>query len=393
MRARGVRLVAAGLVAAFFCGAPLPAAGGDPYREVSLALGEGLLALFPAVEGYVVSASGGEAYVDLSLKDLVKPGMELQIYRPGADMIHPVTKQVLGSYEKNLGVLSVTEVRENYSRGDLDADGVAAGIVPGDRVRLSARRLRTLLHVAGAAAGVEIGPLAQALIARGEQSGRFAMIDEPGWASSLAALGAPWETVRADPALLRRLGELAAADLLLLARIEPGAISRVVVEVRSLRTGTMLSELSERWPAPAPVAVPAGAAVPAAADRRRRPRRHPDGGTGRSAGDARRGRRAGARRRIHRARADDTRAGPGRRQHSRRGAARGAADRRLAALALPLGGAVARLALGRGRPGRQARPVPRRRRSRRGRPVGGSRDRGRPRAGHLRVAALAGRTP
>ena len=265
VRARGVRLVAAGLVAAVFCGAPLPAAGADPYRDVSLALGEGLLALFPAVEGYVVSASGAEAYVDLALKDLVKPGMELQIYRPGADMIHPVTKQVLGSYEKDLGVLSVTEVREKYSRGALDAAGEAAGIVAGDRVRLSARRLRTLLHVAGAAAGIEIGPLAQALIARGEQSRRFAMIDEPGWASSLAALGAPWETVRADPPLLRRLGELAAADLLLLARIEPGPPSRVVVEVRSLRTGTMLGELSERWPAPAPAAVPAGAAVPAAA--------------------------------------------------------------------------------------------------------------------------------
>ena len=126
--------------------------------------------------------------------------MELQVYRPGAEMIHPVTRQVLGSYEKNLGVLSVTEVRENYSRGTLDAAGAAAGIVAGDRVRLSARRLRTLLHVAGAAAGIEIGPLAQALIARGEQSGRFAMIDEPAWAPSLAALGAPWETVRADPA-------------------------------------------------------------------------------------------------------------------------------------------------------------------------------------------------
>jgi hypothetical protein len=222
-------------------------------------VGEGLLALFPAVEGYVVSASGGEAYVDLAQKDLVRPGMELQVYRPGAEMIHPVTKQVLGSYEKELGVLSLAEVREKYSRGALDAAGAAAGIVPGDRVRISARRLRTLLHVSGAAAGIEIGPLAQALVARGEQSGRFAMIDEPSWAPALAGLGAPWESVRADQAQLRRLGELAAADLLLIARIEPGTVSRVAIDVRSLRTGTMLAELSERWPAPAAAAVPAPA--------------------------------------------------------------------------------------------------------------------------------------
>ena len=394
MRARGVRLFAAGVVAALFCGAPLPAAGADPYREVSLALGEGLLALFPAVEGYVVSASGGEAYVDLARKDLVKPGMELQVYRPGAEMIHPVTKQVLGSYEKDLGVLSVTEVREKYSRGALDAAGAAAGIVAGDRVRLSARRLRTLLHVAGAAAGIEIGPLAQALIARGEQSGRFAMIDEPGWAPSLAALGAPWETVRADPALLRRLGELAAADLLLLARIEPGAPprrGRGALAAHRDDAGRIERALAgacsgdpRRLPSPRRRHRRAAAPAPATAA--------PAAATGWRAAGARRGRRrpGASPRRVHRARTGRAREVPGRRQHPRRGAARGGADRRRAALALPLGGAGARLALGRGRPGRQAHPLSRCRRSRRGRPVGSPRDGGRAREGHLRAAALAG---
>lgn len=246
-----------GLVAALLCAVPRPAAGGDPYRDVSRSLVEGLLALLPVVEGYVVSTSGGEVYVDLSRKDLVKPGMELQVYRPGAEMIHPVTRQVLGAYENDLGVLSLTEVREKYSRGTLDARGASAGVVAADRVRLSSRRLRTLLHVAGAADGIEIGPLAQALIARGEQSGRFTMIDEPAWVPSLTALGGPWEAVRADPSRLRRLGELATADLLLLARIEPGAVSGVALELRSLRTGTLLGELREPWPAPAKVAVPA----------------------------------------------------------------------------------------------------------------------------------------
>ncbi|MBI4737199.1 MAG: VCBS repeat-containing protein [candidate division NC10 bacterium] len=181
-------------------------------------------------------------------------------------MVHPVTRQVLGAYEKNLGVLRVTEVREKYSRGTLDAAGAEAGIVAGDRVRLSSRRLRTLLHVSGAAAGIEIGPLAQALLERGEESGRFSMIDEPAWAQFLMALGEPWEIVRAKPAALRDLGERAAADLLLAARIEPGGIPRVTVEVRSLRTGAVLGELSERWPvttaaaqAPMPSAAPPAA--------------------------------------------------------------------------------------------------------------------------------------
>ena len=258
-----MRHLTAWAAAALLLFTPLRAAAADPYREVSLALGQGLVALFPPLEGYVVTASGGDIYVDLAAKDLLRPGMELQIYRPGEEMIHPVTKERLGTYEKSLGVVRITEVREKYSRGTLDATGEDAGVVGGDRVRLSSRRLRALLHVSGAAPGVDVGPLAQALVARGEESGRFSMVDEHAWAGSLAGLGAPWEAVPADPALLRRLGEAAAADLLLLARIEPGAVPQVALDVRSLRTGTSLGELRERWPAAA--AAPAPAPAPRAA--------------------------------------------------------------------------------------------------------------------------------
>lgn len=272
MRAPARSLVAGAVAALLLVCGRLPAAAADPYRTVSLALGQELVALFPAAEGYVVSADAAEVFVDLAQKDLLRQGMELQVYRPGADMVHPVTKQVLGAYEKDLGVLRVSEVREKYSRGQLDEAGARAGIVAGDRVRLSSRRLRTLLHVSAAAPGIETGPLAQALLSRGEESGRFAMIDEPAWSGSLKALGAPWDAVRADPAALRRLGELAAADLLLLTRVEPGTIPLVVVEVRSLSTGSILGELSERWPAPvalvpapAPAAAAAAGGAPAAA--------------------------------------------------------------------------------------------------------------------------------
>ena len=271
MRTRVLRGVVVGCLAALTvvgvprAGAAASSSGSDPYQRVSLALAQGLVAMFPAAEGYVVSASGSEVYLDLAQKDLLKPGMELQVYRPGDQMIHPVSKQVLGAYEKNLGLLRVTEVREKYSRGELDAAGVAAGIVPGDRVRLSARRLRALLHVAGQADGIEIGPLAQALLARGAESGRFTMIDEPAWASSLAVLGAPWETASTDAAALRRLGELAKADLLLLVRIEGGPTPGVAIEVRSLHSGAVLGELSERWSAAPPAVVQAPATAPSPA--------------------------------------------------------------------------------------------------------------------------------
>jgi hypothetical protein len=195
--------------------------------------------------------------------------MELQIYRPGEEMVHPVSKLVLGAYEKALGTLAVAEVREKYSRGLL-GEGVA-GIVAGDRVRISSRRLRTLVHFEGEAPGVAIGPLAQALLAAGAESGRFTMIDESGWAPALANLGKPFEDVAADPAALRRLGGAVPADLLLRVRVgvEEGRVA-VLATVSSLASGAALGGLRAPWPdqeAPPPpaAAAPAPEAAPAAA--------------------------------------------------------------------------------------------------------------------------------
>ena len=65
------RSIVAGVLAALLAGTAA-IAGADPYRDVSLALGQSLVAMFPAAQGYVVSAEGGEAYIDLAEKDLMK---------------------------------------------------------------------------------------------------------------------------------------------------------------------------------------------------------------------------------------------------------------------------------------------------------------------------------
>jgi hypothetical protein len=262
MRTRALQGMVIGSLAALLAVAPPPAGaaapgGGDPYQRVSLALAQGLVAMFPVAEGYVVSVADGEAYVDLAEKDLMRPGMELQLYRPGAEMVHPVTKQVLGTFETDLGYLRLTEVREKYSRGGIEAaEGMA--VAAGDRVRVSARRLRALLSLAGSAPGVETGPLALALLGRGAESGRFTLVDEPVWTPALA--GATPQAVAGDPASLRALGERAGADLLLLATVEPGARPVVAIDVRSLRTGASLGVLREAWPGGAEPTV--GAARP-----------------------------------------------------------------------------------------------------------------------------------
>ena len=264
---RGVlRGVVLGSLAALFAVAFPPARavaapGGDPYQRVSLALAQDLVALFPAAEGYVVSVDGAEAYLDLAEKDLMRPGMELQLYRPGAEMVHPVTKQVLGTYETDLGYLRLTEVREKYSRGAIEAVPGTA-VAAGDRVRMSARRLRALLALSGSAPGVEPGPLALALLGRGAESGRFTLVDEPAWAPALTAMGTTVQTAAGDPASLRALGEKTGADLLLFVTVEPGPRPIVAVDVRSLRTGTLLGVLREAWPLPGDASPTVAAARP-----------------------------------------------------------------------------------------------------------------------------------
>ena len=61
-------------------------AAADPYRESALDLTRQLVALFPPGEGYVVSLPAGEVYVDLAEANLMRPGMELFVYREGADI-------------------------------------------------------------------------------------------------------------------------------------------------------------------------------------------------------------------------------------------------------------------------------------------------------------------
>ena len=331
-------------------GAAAAPADGDPYQKVSLALAQSLVAMFPAAQGYVVSVDGGEAFVDLAEKDLMRPGMELQLYRAGADMVHPVTKQVLGTYETDLGHLRLIEVRDTYSRGTIEAAG-GATVAAGDRARVSARRLRALLALSGAAPGVEPGPLALALLGRGNESGRFTMVDEPAWAPALAALGTTPQAIAADPASLRALGAKAGADLLLLVTVEAGARPIVAVDVRSLRTGAPLGVLREAWPSatgPEPVAAlaPVGSRPPPRrSPLRPSPRRPPATG---GAAAARRARGRGGVRHPGTARGWR---GTRRREHSRRGARGGRDQRRRPPRPLSLGRAEAHLALGRGAAG------------------------------------------
>lgn len=252
---RGVRLsVAAGVFLALivFGGDTVRAQG---YRDTALSLVGQLVRFFPPAEGYVVSLPGDEVYIDLSDTDLLRPGMELLVFREGRDIVHPVTGEVLGRYEERVGYLTITEVQEKYSVGKAVPGG--GEVRAGDRVRISSRPLRALLFFAAESEVVETARLARELVDAAAESGRFRLQDEPEWLPRATEAGHSTEGITGNPAALAELGRSLKADLLLVVTPEDGESPTVNLQVLSLWTGRSLAAYREAWTPPPPAMAPA----------------------------------------------------------------------------------------------------------------------------------------
>src|SRR3972149_8774091 len=98
--------------------------------------------------------------LDLSAKDCVFPGREMEVFREGEAFKHPVTGEVMGKMEKAVAFLRVVEVRDRYSVAEVLDQDVA--VKQGDGVRVTGARI--LLGVgkvdaasAGEGAGKTVG--------------------------------------------------------------------------------------------------------------------------------------------------------------------------------------------------------------------------------------------
>lgn len=100
---------------------------------------------FPILQGSVVGIEGDRLLIDLGAKQKVYQGMELQVYREGDEVKHPVTGQVLGRRDKRLGLLRVVEVKEGFSEAVIVSRQEGSTITAGDLVRVSSDRLSVAL--------------------------------------------------------------------------------------------------------------------------------------------------------------------------------------------------------------------------------------------------------
>ena len=83
--------------------------------------------------GYVVFVDTTRVVVDLTAKDGLRPGSVVSLRRDKIPIIHPVTGELLGELDEEVGTAKVVDVREKFSVAEIQ------GISPGAQIKLKDR--------------------------------------------------------------------------------------------------------------------------------------------------------------------------------------------------------------------------------------------------------------
>ncbi|KAA0892193.1 FG-GAP repeat domain-containing protein [Oryzomonas rubra] len=104
-----------------------------PALNASAAFVDALIRDFAPVSGYVIQPAGNEFIIDLDARQQIAVGDIFSVVTPGEKIVHPVTKEVLGTLDTVKGLLQVTRIKAGYSY--CRALGAVSGIRNGDVVR------------------------------------------------------------------------------------------------------------------------------------------------------------------------------------------------------------------------------------------------------------------
>jgi len=88
--------------------------GSFPSIVLAVSIEEMAEDLRPAA-GYLVMPLDGEYLIDLDVSHGLRVGDLLSVVEPGENIVHPITKEVIGSLDKVKAVLKVTRVKSGYS--------------------------------------------------------------------------------------------------------------------------------------------------------------------------------------------------------------------------------------------------------------------------------------
>lgn len=224
--------------------APIPAREKESgVAEAARAVADRLAAAFPRVEGLIIGFEGDQVLIDRGTADRVLQGMELEVFREGEEFKHPLTGEVLGRLDKDLGMLRVLHVRERFAVAAITKKTEKAEIRQGDQVRVPMARMIVAFpnvdveEVKGTNTRSVTKDLAAALV----RTGRFELIEDRQLRSMLLADKNLPSGELADPRILKQLLDKGRAQALLLSRLTPLANGASLdVQVYSTLTGNPL---------------------------------------------------------------------------------------------------------------------------------------------------------
>lgn len=173
-RVRGIWLVLLLVVVAGSASAQSPAPAPPPGPTGSApmtALVEQILDLFPKFEGEVLEVRAGGLTLRAGAKDGARTGLDVDLFRPGREIKHPRTGQILGRAEDPLGPARITQVQEEFA---VAAAPAGVEIRPGDRFRVSSAKVNiVLLPLLGSVKDTLVETATQELVERLAGTGRF----------------------------------------------------------------------------------------------------------------------------------------------------------------------------------------------------------------------------
>jgi hypothetical protein len=87
----------------------------------------------PTKRGYVVYVDTTRIVIDLAAGDGVKPGTMISLRRDRTPLVHPVTGEVLGDLDEEVGTARVTETRDKFSVAEIQS------VAPGAHIQIKDR--------------------------------------------------------------------------------------------------------------------------------------------------------------------------------------------------------------------------------------------------------------
>jgi hypothetical protein len=163
------------ILAAMLTATPMAAAdtslGPEEFTSVDeLALS--IASYFPKVQGPVTGVQGDSITIGLGAKDGIKPNMVLSVWRDGKEILHPVTKAVIGRAEDEVGTAGIMSVAESSSTAVLKRKVLEPQA--GDRARISPRKI----SIAVLPLREDRPDIITSLGARLNELGRFEVLDQ-----------------------------------------------------------------------------------------------------------------------------------------------------------------------------------------------------------------------